>query len=199
MNTKYFISAMIIAISLGLTAPALATDYGAGTAARAAGLTVRSGGLPALAGDVIGRALTFVGVLFFVLMLYGGITWMLARGNEEYSRKAIGTITAAIIGLIIIAGSYAITQFVFNAATGGGSGGSGAGGGGGSGGGGAGGSGQVNCCIYRTTDGTNISPETASTDFDESRCLALCRDNPQVFSTGSCRFSQVAQAGDCRP
>lgn len=65
-------------------------------------------------GNVIGAGLTFVGVLFLVLMIYGGITWMMARGNEQQTKKALDTIIAAVIGLIIVLGSYALTTFVFS-------------------------------------------------------------------------------------
>lgn len=69
--------------------------------------------LPTLIGSVLGTGLSLVGVLFFALMLYGGLTWMLARGNSEQESKALDTITAAIIGIIIVLASYAITNFVF--------------------------------------------------------------------------------------
>lgn len=92
----------------------LADDYGLRATADEAKLTSKvSGDLPSVVGNVVGAGLTLVGVLFFILMIYGGISWMLSRGNEESSRKALNTITAAIIGLIIVVASYAITNFVF--------------------------------------------------------------------------------------
>lgn len=77
-----------------------------------AGLST-GGSVQGIIGNVIGAGLTFVGVLFLVLMIYGGITWMTARGNEQQSKKALDTIMAAVIGLIIVLGSYAFTNFVF--------------------------------------------------------------------------------------
>lgn len=74
---------------------------------------VPTGKVQDIVGNVIGAGLTMVGVLFLVLMIYGGITWMLARGNEQQSKKALDTIMAAVIGLIIVLGSYAFTNFVF--------------------------------------------------------------------------------------
>ncbi len=61
---------------------------------------------------VIKMLLSFLGVLFLVLMIYGGFLWMTARGNEEQVTKAKNLITAAIIGLIIVLASYAISIFV---------------------------------------------------------------------------------------
>ncbi len=69
--------------------------------------------LSTLVGNVVGTALSMVGVLFFGLMIYGGILWMTARGNDDQTKKAFDTITAAVIGLVIILASYAITTFAF--------------------------------------------------------------------------------------
>ena len=92
--------------------------YGLGETAKTAELSTK--GKPAeIIGNVIGAGLTFVGVLFLVLMIYGGIIWMLARGNEQQSKKALDTIIAAVIGLIIVIGSYALTSFVFRSVEGG--------------------------------------------------------------------------------
>lgn len=74
----------------------------------------------AIIGNVIGAILTMVGVLFLVLMIYGGILWMTARGNEQQSQKALNTILAAVIGLVIVLGSYAFTNFIFTNVSGGG-------------------------------------------------------------------------------
>ncbi|PIR74118.1 MAG: hypothetical protein COU35_04135 [Candidatus Magasanikbacteria bacterium CG10_big_fil_rev_8_21_14_0_10_47_10] len=66
----------------------------------------------AIIGDVIRVALSFVGVLFLVLMVYAGFLWMNARGEESQIQKAQDIIRAAIIGLIITVGAYSITQFI---------------------------------------------------------------------------------------
>ena len=67
---------------------------------------------PAILGSVIGAALSFIGILFFVLMIYGGITWMTAAGNQQQIDKAKNLIISAIIGLIIVMAAYAITSFI---------------------------------------------------------------------------------------
>ena len=63
-------------------------------------------------GKMINGALGFVGIIFLVLMIYAGYLWMTAGGNEEQVSKAKKIIRASIIGLIIIAFSYAITGFI---------------------------------------------------------------------------------------
>lgn len=105
---------LFIIFSLFLATPVLAGDYGLSETAGAAGLTSFGTSLPGLVGNIIGTGLSLVGVLFFALMLYGGVMWMLARGNSEQEKKALDTITAAIVGILIVLGSYALTSFVFN-------------------------------------------------------------------------------------
>jgi hypothetical protein len=62
----------------------------------------------------ISLVLSFVGVLFMILMIYGGFIWMTARGNESNVDRAKKIVTAGVIGLIIVFASYAISYFVVN-------------------------------------------------------------------------------------
>lgn len=68
-------------------------------------------------GRIVSAALGLVGTVFLLLMLYAGVMWMTARGNADRAEKAKDTITRAVIGLIIIAASYAITSFVITRLT----------------------------------------------------------------------------------
>jgi hypothetical protein len=70
--------------------------------------------LPVLLGRVIGYALSFAGILFFGLSLYGGFLWMTSRGNADTAEKGKETVIASVIGVVIIAGSYALTGFVLS-------------------------------------------------------------------------------------
>ena len=63
-------------------------------------------------GDMIGLVLSFIGVLFLILTIYGGISWMTAGGNEQKVEKAKTIIINAIIGLLIVLSAYTITSFV---------------------------------------------------------------------------------------
>lgn len=65
-----------------------------------------------LASGVISKILMFLGVVFLGLMIYGGITWMTSGGNEKKVDTAKETITAGIIGLIIVIGAYALSYFI---------------------------------------------------------------------------------------
>ena len=65
-------------------------------------------------GMAVKAALGLLGVIFIILMLYAGYNWMTAAGEEEKVTKAKDTIWRAIIGIIIVVGSYAIWNFIFN-------------------------------------------------------------------------------------
>ncbi len=60
----------------------------------------------------IALVLSFVGVIFVILIIYAGIVWMTAQGNEEKVTNAKKIIIDSIIGLIIVVAAYAITYFV---------------------------------------------------------------------------------------
>lgn len=64
---------------------------------------------------VIKAFLSILGILFLVLVILGGFYWMTAGGDEQKMTKAKDILKKAIIGLIIIVSSYAITAFVFKA------------------------------------------------------------------------------------
>ncbi|MFH1173455.1 MAG: hypothetical protein V1692_02910 [bacterium] len=87
--------------------------YGLETTANVAGLTGIDD--PAkFIGQLIGAALSLLGVLFLALMVYGGYLWMTARGNEDQIKKAKEIIIAAVTGLAIVLAAYAITSFVMS-------------------------------------------------------------------------------------
>jgi len=65
-----------------------------------------------MAGDIVKVLFSLLGIIFTVLILYGGYNWMVAAGDNSKVDKAKSTIQRAIIGLIITAGAYAIGQLV---------------------------------------------------------------------------------------
>ena len=64
------------------------------------------------AGQIIGTALSSVGILFLILVIYAGIMWMTAQGNEQKVTKAKDLLVNSVVGLIIVFAAYAITAFV---------------------------------------------------------------------------------------
>lgn len=87
-------------------------DTGLTKTAKTAGIPTQNTSLPELIGSLLNGLLSLVGVVFLVLVVWGGFLWMTARGNEQQVEKAKNLITSAIIGLIIVAGGYVITNFV---------------------------------------------------------------------------------------
>lgn len=58
--------------------------------------------------------LSLLGVVFLVLIIYGGYLWMMDQGNNDKMKKAQNLITAAVVGLIIVLLAYSISYFVFS-------------------------------------------------------------------------------------
>jgi len=69
----------------------------------------------------IGLALNFlfslVGIILIGLIIYSGIVWMTARGDEAKVTKAKDTLTEAILGLLFVIGGYALSIFLLNVFT----------------------------------------------------------------------------------
>lgn len=81
-----------------------------GAAGRQAG--TNEGDISTIAGTGINIALSLVGIIFMVLMVYAGYLWMTARGESEQVEKARRIIIAAVIGLVIVMSAYAITALI---------------------------------------------------------------------------------------
>lgn len=61
---------------------------------------------------VITLVLGLMGVIFLILAIYGGYTWMTARGNEDKVADAKKTLTNAILGIIIVLAAYAMVRLI---------------------------------------------------------------------------------------
>lgn len=68
--------------------------------------------LPVLIGRIISVAIELIGVVVFILLLYGGYIWMTARGDKDKVDTAQKLIANAVIGLAVVLAAYAITNFV---------------------------------------------------------------------------------------
>ncbi len=88
-----------------------------GTGLIKAGATVSKDAVPELIGNIIAVALSFVGAIFFLLILYAGFLWMTAFGSSEKVDKAKSILEHAAAGLLIVLAAYAISKFVFSALT----------------------------------------------------------------------------------
>lgn len=65
-----------------------------------------------IVGQVIRVSLGIIGSLALILFIYGGMLWMTSSGNTEMVTKGRNTLLWAVIGLIVVFGSYAIVNFI---------------------------------------------------------------------------------------
>lgn len=65
-----------------------------------------------IVGSAISVFLSFLGVIFLILIIYGGYKWLMAMGREDEIEKAKEIIKAAIVGLIVVLSAYGISYFV---------------------------------------------------------------------------------------
>ncbi|MDP3245192.1 MAG: hypothetical protein Q8M83_06080 [bacterium] len=63
---------------------------------------------------IINVALSFLGIVAVLLILYGGFLWMTSAGNEEKIAQAKKLLIDAGIGLFIILSSFVLAQFIFS-------------------------------------------------------------------------------------
>lgn len=66
--------------------------------------------------DVVRNIIRFIiivaFVIAFIMLIIGGIRWILAGGDEKAVEKARGTITAALIGLVVVLIAFALIKLV---------------------------------------------------------------------------------------
>ena len=67
---------------------------------------------PGLVSAAIRLLLLVAFVIAFLFLLIGGIRWILAGGDKAAAESARGTLTAAIVGLIIVLVAWAIMWFI---------------------------------------------------------------------------------------
>jgi hypothetical protein len=122
MIKKYFLSFLLGLFLLApVGAPALAqfgglsdSEVNLGTVATEASLTADRT-LPQVIGGFIRVALSFLGLIFLILVIYAGFLWMTAGGNDDQVGKAKTLVGQAVVGLIIVISAYAISTFVIDA------------------------------------------------------------------------------------
>lgn len=59
-------------------------------------------------------ALVFIvaSIIFFFMLVIGGVQWMLSGGDKAATEAARGRITAALIGLVIVFAAWAIMKLI---------------------------------------------------------------------------------------
>lgn len=67
-----------------------------------------------IVGRIINVVLGFLGMVLLFYFLYGGFKWMTSGGEEEGVKEAQTMIKNAVIGLVIVMASYALSGFVLD-------------------------------------------------------------------------------------
>lgn len=65
-----------------------------------------------LLSNAIGLALIIAALLVFVYLIWGGISWITSGGDKAKTEEARARISAALVGLAIVAASWAVIQIV---------------------------------------------------------------------------------------
>lgn len=74
---------------------------------------------------IINVLLFIVGIIAVIMIIWGGISYVLSAGAADKAKKARDTIVYSVVGLVVAIIAFAIVQFVFSSLGGGNSGGSG--------------------------------------------------------------------------
>lgn len=117
-QTKTFVVIAITIVFLFAISPFIFSSKGGVLAQGGLEKTAEVAGLPTntsiagIIGQIIYAILGFLGVVFIILLIYGGFIRMTAQGAPDKIKTSTGIITSAIVGIIIILASYAITAFV---------------------------------------------------------------------------------------
>lgn len=61
---------------------------------------------------LVGLIFIVAGILVFVFLVWGGIQWMTSGGDKQATEAARNRITAALVGLAIIAVSWALVAII---------------------------------------------------------------------------------------
>lgn len=65
-----------------------------------------------LISNAAGVALIIAAILVFVFLVWGGIQWITSGGDKGKTEEARNRITAALVGLAIVAAAWAVVQLV---------------------------------------------------------------------------------------
>lgn len=87
-------------------------DSGLSTTGGEAGFSLDPKTPEIVVGQMILLVLGLVGAIFLAFMIWAGIEWMTAQGNDQKVTRAKNKITEAIVGLIIVVSAYAIAFYI---------------------------------------------------------------------------------------
>lgn len=111
---------LLLINSFGIGA-ALAQTTAISPADRPAIIDFISGGQTGIRGlvlTIVNFALTFLGLLAVIMVIYGGFLYVSSGGNEESVNKAKKILLYAVIGIVVIIVSFALVNTILGAGKG---------------------------------------------------------------------------------
>ena len=111
------LGALLCLSTSGVLRSALSVQEGA-EAARADGMPAELIGDNGVFSRLTNTILLVVGLISVIMLVYGGLRYILSGGDSKKVTEAKNTILYAIIGLIISLLAYAIVHFVLNSVVG---------------------------------------------------------------------------------
>jgi hypothetical protein len=91
------------------------TEFGLKSLAAKIGLeTANPPTISQVLGQIIGVVLSLLGIIFMLLVIYGGFSWMTARGDEEKVKSSKAVIVNAIIGMIVVFSAYVLSSLIID-------------------------------------------------------------------------------------
>ena len=121
----YSISSVVLASAMVIVAqaPVFATSFSGGieggvAQSKTSEMPSTLFGNTGIFTQIVSVMLFLVGVLSVVMLIFGGLRYIISRGESKAVESAKNTILYAIVGLIVAIMSYAIVNFVVNSFTG---------------------------------------------------------------------------------
>jgi len=71
--------------------------------------------LPDFIMKILGYILGIIGILLVIMLIYGGITYATAAGNEDRIETGKKIMMYAIIGIVIVAAAYVLANWIVGA------------------------------------------------------------------------------------
>ncbi len=76
------------------------------------GFNTSANNINVIVNNLILVVLGLLGVIFLLLVIYAGFTYMTSAGDSKKNAAARNAVISAVIGMVIIIAAYAITYFV---------------------------------------------------------------------------------------
>lgn len=68
--------------------------------------------IPGIISALIRLTVVVAAIVFFFILVIGGIRWIASGGDKAQTEAARGQITAALVGLVIVFAAWAIVQLI---------------------------------------------------------------------------------------